>query len=403
VGRVKAEMMEAEERGWYAPDTHVCADCVEDEFLKSLIENNCEQEECDYCGKTSDEAIAAPTEVIMGAVADAVYYYFNDPTSAGVPWDDGLPVVNSTDTADVLQSIGLMCADDLFRDITEAFTCSDWVESANGNWLSSHRHEELSSSWESFVQAVKHKTRYFFTSLRSDDPSEYSPAGLLEKIGELVDELSLTSRLPDRTRLYRVRLRSSDEIWEDIAREMGPPPPDKARAGRMNPAGISYLYLAQELETALSEVLSAPPCRASYAEFLACQELRVVDLCHLPDLPSVFDSSCRDAREGLIFIGDFVETISEPVRKDGGEHVDYVPSQVVSEYFAKVFRSSIGEEIHGIAYPSAVRPGGRNVVLFPPSREWEGFDSLVKYNSSELVDFGTWKDLSKAIKSGECK
>lgn len=85
MGRVKAEMMEAEERGWHALDTYVCADCVEDEFLKSLISNNCETDTCDYCGRKSDELIAAPTEVIQEAIAGAVFYYFNDPTNAGVP------------------------------------------------------------------------------------------------------------------------------------------------------------------------------------------------------------------------------------------------------------------------------------------------------------------------------
>lgn len=400
MGRAKSEMMEAEERGWNAPDTHVCADCVVDEFLKSLIKNSSDQDTCDYCGRASDQAIAAPTEVIMEAVAGAVYYYFNDPTSAGVPWDGGAPAFEPTDTGDVLMSIGLYCHDDLFSDIEGAFINWSWVRSAGGHWSSSHPHEQLSGSWERFVHAVKHETRYFFTSLKSEEPGEYSPAGLLEKIGELVDQLSLISHLPVGMLLYRVRERSNDESWENIAKEMGPPPRDRARAGRMNPAGISYLYLAQELETALAEVLSGPPCGAAYAEFLVRRELNVIDLCQI-HLPSVFDSDLRDVREGLLFITDFVEAISEPVRKDGREHVDYAPSQVVSEFFAKVFRSKLGEEIHGIVYPSAVRPGGRNVVLFPPGETRDGFDSLVAYKSGELVSFGTWKDLSDAIKSGE--
>jgi RES domain-containing protein len=66
-----------------------------------------------------------------------------------------------------------------------------------------------------------------------------------------------------------------------------------------------------------------------------------------------------------LFIEDFVGSISSPAKKDGREHIDYVPSQVVSEFFAKAFRRASGEAIHGMVYPSAVKPGGRNVVLFP--------------------------------------
>ena len=190
MGRAKAEMLEAEERGWYALDTHVCADCVEDEHLKSLIEKTCKSDTCDYCGRESDGPIAAPTEVIQAAIASAVYYYFNEPTDAGVPWDEG-PLIDPMDTDDVLDEVGLSCHQDLIDDIVDSFANSAWVPAAGGHWASSHPHQELSSSWASFVHAVKHETRYFFTSMESEEPGEYSPPALLNKIGELVGLLSL--------------------------------------------------------------------------------------------------------------------------------------------------------------------------------------------------------------------
>lgn len=401
MGRAKAEMMEAEDRGWWPLDTHVCADCVEDEYLKSLIEDNCVADTCDYCGRESDEPIAAPTEVIQEAIVSAVYYYFNDPTNAGVPWDEGASAIDPTDTADVLMSVGLECHDDLFEAIEGAFTNWGWVPAAGGHWSSSHPHEELSTSWAIFVHAVKHETRYFFTSLKSEEPGEYPPVWMLNKIEELMEKLSLVSRLPVGMQLYRVRERRNNDSWETNFREMGPPPREKVGAGRMNPAGIPYFYLAQELETAFAEVLSGPPCKATYAEFKVGQELTVIDLCQIPPLPSIFDGEHRDVREGLLFIDHFVETISKPVKKDGNEHVDYVPSQVVSEFFAKVFRSVLGGEIHGMVYPSAVQPGGRNVVLFPPRNLQSGFGSLVEFQSGETVAYATWEDFILAVQARE--
>ena len=401
MGRAKAEMLEAEERGWYALDTHVCADCIEDKHLKSLIEDNCEANTCDYCGRESDEPIAAPTEIIQAAIARAVYYYFNDPASAGVPWDEGAPAIEPTYTADVLMSVGLECHEDLFEAIEESFVDNAWVLAAGGNWTSSHPNEDLSYSWDSFVHTIKHETRYFFSSLKSDEPGEYSPGRLLTKIAELVGNLSLVSHLPVGMLLYRVRERRNNDGWEVNATEMGPPPKEKVGAGRMNPPGIPYFYLAHELETALAEVLSGPPTEASYAEFKLSKELVVLDLCEIHALPSIFNDDLRDVREGLLFIEHFVASISEPVRKDGNEHVDYVPSQVVSEFFAKVFRSAHGDEIHGMVYPSAVQPGGRNAVLFPPRDLKRGFDSLVEFQSGETVTYATWADFIKAVQPRE--
>ena len=298
-------------------------------------------------------------------------------------------------------TIGLQCHDDLFEDIRGAFVNDGWVPAAGGHWSSLHPHEELSYSWESFVHAVKHETHYFFTNLESEEPGEYSPHTLLRKIGELVNELSRISHLPVGMQLYRVRERHNGENWEINADEMGSAPREKARAGRMNPAGISYLYLAQERETALAEVLSGPPCQAAYAEFVVTHELTVIDLCQINSLPSIFDSHLRDVREGLIFIAGFVESISKPVKRDGSEHIDYVPSQVVSEFFAKVFQRTDGEKIHGMVYPSAIQLGGKNVVLFPFTEHFGKSDSLVKYISGEMVSYGTWRDFSNAINTNE--
>lgn len=166
----------------------------------------------------------------------------------------------------------------------------------------------------------------------------------------------------------------------------------------MNPAGIGYFYLAQELETAFAEVLAGPPCEAAHAEFAVIQELNVLNLCEIPQLPSIFDADRRDVREGILFIEQFVASISAPVKKDGSEHVEYVPSQVVSEYFAKIFRDAQGNGIHGIVFPSAVKPGGRNVVLFPRPDPRQGFDDLVRFGSGDAVTLATWVDFVNALR-----
>ena len=64
-------------------------------------------------------------------------------------------------------------------------------------------------------------------------------------------------------------------------------------------------------------------------------------------------------------IAAFRDEISKTVAQDGSEHFEYVPTQVVSEYFAQAFTFGAGKRIDGLVYPSAVEDGGKNLVVFP--------------------------------------
>jgi len=101
----------------------------------------------------------------------------------------------------------------------------------------------------------------------------------------------------------------------------------------------------------------------------------------------------------IYFLYDFVNEISKPVQKDGTEHLDYIPSQVVCQYFAKVFRTEKEMPVDGLAYPSAILPGGINIVLFPSRQQQASFADLVKFSKAEEIEFSNWLELSDAIRS----
>jgi hypothetical protein len=115
------------------------------------------------------------------------------------------------------------------------------------------------------------------------------------------------------------------------------------------------------------------------AEYETTRELRVLDLTVLPAEPSIFDADKRDQLEGLRFLRKFVDEICQPIEKDGREHIGYVPSQVVSEYFALVHRDGENAGVDGVVYPSAVNRGGRNLVLFPTRRGPDRQFSMVRF------------------------
>ena len=65
--------------------------------------------------------------------------------------------------------------------------------------------------------------------------------------------------------------------------------------------------------------------------------------------------------------------------KDGREHIDYVPSQVICEYLAQIFQTTESDRLAGIIYPSSVVDGGKNLVVFPEDR------FLGKFHGVEFV------------------
>ena len=68
--------------------------------------------------------------------------------------------------------------------------------------------------------------------------------------------------------------------------------------------------------------------------------------------------------------------MSKGVKKDGMEHIDYVPNQVVTEYIRFVFSDKTVTGLDGIIYPSSKNWKSKAIVIFADHRE-----------SNELFDF----------------
>ena len=398
MGQAKNDLMEAEERGWFSIGKVVCSNCVEDTFLKSLIAQNASAHSCDYCSiKSNNQFVAASCDALMEAVAPAAFGMFNDPGQAGVPYDGGY-LATPVGSSEMLLALPFEGHDDLFDDVAESFVNTEWVRAAGGHWAGAHDHELYADAWSRFVYAVRHRTRYFFNSVEEEDeyagPGDLSTTAVLTALNELTNELSLVQLFPKDQIYFRARVTPEDPTWLPGAATMGPPPEGVTPAGRMNPAGIPYLYLAIEEATAIAELVHQPPVSVTSARFRATRDLQLVDLTSLRQLPSIFDLSKQREREGLLFLREFSKDISKPVSKDGREHISYVPTQVVSEYFAKVHDA----KVDGLVYPSAVRPSGKNIVLFPTERGYETKFEQVEYVEASSFPLTNWSDVLAAIR-----
>lgn len=390
------------ERGWLDSETDkwVCADCVDDDDLKQLVADNAIATQCTYCEKQGDTAIGAAIDKIISPIVAHIRRLYDDPANAGVPYE-GEYMTNVLGTADVLMELGIGGHDEFVGDVIRAIAQTAWVPAWSGSWLSSPPSESMTSSWELFSELVKHRVRYLFNFRQQGDDytdsDNLGPIKMLEAIGHLVHNHNLVCNIEADLALYRARIRGPQDNWDLNAKTMGAPPEERASAGRLNPAGISYLYLALEENTAIAETASNPPITIALAQFRAKRTLRLLNLAELPKLPSKFDDEHFYKRQDFLFLHHFVHAVSQPIRKDGREHISYVPSQIVSEYFAHVFAAKDDEQLDGICYPSSVRPRGINVVLFPPDRFNHAGETRVEMVRGHLKDFETWATLAAAV------
>jgi len=126
-------------------------------------------------------------------------------------------------------------------------------------------------------------------------------------------------------------------------------------------------YAAESRETAFAELQTSS---AHIGEFRLLRDLTILNLGDLPPVPGIFSGAERFERLALRFLDDFQQDIAKPVTRDERTHIEYIPTQVVTEYFRHY--GVEGKAINGIRYPSTVDEGGKNIVLFATNEEVEG-------------------------------
>jgi hypothetical protein len=361
-------MEEAEERGWWnGPDKTVCDRHVEDDALERLIAERAEATTCSYCNRTGSKPFAAPLEVLIERIGTSLPYEWGNADDEGVPWEGGY-VGATYDTYDLLtHALGdtPLNNSELIADVVGALPQHAWVQR---DFLRLRPQERLSSAWEDFCVVVKHYRRYFFADFGSgDDDIDYmTPGELLDEIGNAVRQAGLVIVLGEDADVYRVRTHARGDHY-GTANDLGAPPAEcVTSASRMGAAGTPLFYGAFDRDTAVDEARFANPESEAWTvgEFRLLRPARVVDLSTQPTVPSLFDADSRHLRPALVFLRQFVEEIKKPFQRDNRIHIEYVPTQVITEWFRTRFEPDGGPAVDGILYGSARNSSGVNLALF---------------------------------------
>ena len=357
-------------RGFALVDGSVCNECVDDEAIKAFIAGNAVDDTCTFCGRTGDEPIAAVADDVIDLISDGIKYEHTRVENE-LYRDEGEWIGGSSGTVELLEETlwAPLGGGPFAEAVYNAAGDDEWCER---DYYAAKPHEQLSYGWELFVGTVKHEARFMFLLLEQRPERADVMAGhpvrrggaILTEIAEMIDKIGLVESLPAGTRVYRCRARS-DGVTYTAAKDLGTPPAQQAQANRMSPAGIAMFYGAFDDATAIAETAEPGDTVASLGLFETGAAASVVNLDRLPDVPSVFDQDRRHLRSPLRFLHGFREDLVKAIERDGQEHIEYVPTQVVTEYLRLIYRQpdAEGNRLDGLVFTSS-KNAGRCVVLF---------------------------------------
>ena len=276
----------------------------------------------------------------------------------------------------------------LRNEFLKAFALFEW--SLEYSW---RRDTALARSWDAFGAYVKHTGRYVFlrsgTEADADDEGLVSPAMLLDELQTVIQGARVIRRVPAGSRVVRVREHPASEM-PSTAVDLGSPPPERTRSNRMSPVGVSMFYAADDLRTALAEVRPGHGRWATAATWSTGREMRILDLADLPPIPGIFDAAASADRLPLAFLHRFAAEIAGPVHSNA-DPIDYVPTQILTEYVRHVLRDTDGTAVSGIRYRSAVDGAGACWALFVDADEMRrGGPSRLELDHGSLQRYEPW-------------
>ena len=238
------------------------------------------------------------------------------------------------------------------------------------------------NGWQEFCDFILRTNRYVLNSTWADFINTVlSSAKKRETI------------LGKGTKLVRARIGSHyDEReekngeWRIITGPLQPeelmaPPPKKAKDARINPRGISYLYLSNLEKTAISEVRPWIGQNVSVGYFKIQKELKCIDTSRDMKMPFFFwnqEKSKLTPKEKEEYVwGGINNSFSRPIRSED-ETINYIPTQYLSEIFKD-------NGYDGIIYKSALAEKGNNIVLFNPKNAQLQAARVFQINSIEPI------------------
>lgn len=400
----------------------VCQDCVGDPYLAEQIEASGEERCCSYCDETLPTWSFSEVSETVQVAFDSHFVRTSDQPDgfqsmmladkeSSYEWErDGEPTIYAIMNA-------LNCSEELASDL------QSHLEEEHGDWeamqmgeecpfASDAHYEEIIPSdgthhegWYEFEKNLKKETRFF-----NQDAHKYllSIFSGIEEMQTSDGKSVVVDAGPSQeiSGFFRARVFYSDrDIEKGLLRpdlELGPPPFEFARAGRMNAHGISVFYGADSVEGAIAEVRPAVGSQTLVGRFNLTRPVKLLDFRILESLSergSIFDPDYAARLARMMFLRSLKNRISRPVMPTD-EEIEYLTTQAVVDFLA----NGLSVKLDGVIFPSAqTNEATTNVVLFHRASKVEKMDlpdgaklsahTMMSTEDGPEPDYWVWEEI----------
>jgi hypothetical protein len=164
-----------------------------------------------------------------------------------------------------------------------------------------------------------------------------------------------------------------DDFWGFDKNGSNKPPKEIAKAGRINPGGISYLYAAEDADTAIVESRPIIGQIMSVAEIEVEEDMKLFDFSG--DLASKIP--CDDKRH-------LYEAICNRFSIPNYAGDTYYR---VTQYITEMLKTQFATKFDGVRFKSSLKRSGINVVLFNTHSKDDGTPLYdIKHTSLHVID-----------------
>lgn len=315
-----------------------CAECFQDTQIRAMINTNKNTGECDFCGQKNVaiytiEAASDLTDLISEVInlyeenikGESLYDILINDWSI---FNKNLPSVY-----ELVEKFCKIILGNHERDYNIKVKIPHAYEE-NYGIFSGH-------SWEEFSKVIKEKNRFYNGYFKAD---------------QFISFLSY-SIIKFRKGIICFRARVWSEGIGYITDDMGAPPVGKRKPGRVNPEGISVLYLASDEKTALCEVRASAFDFVSVGEFRLKKDISVVNISGLNNIsPALYASGLESLAANTKVFRDVAQEIAKPLRRNDSS-LEYLPTQYITEFIKSKGYS-------GVTFSSTMGTGGNNIAVF---------------------------------------
>lgn len=232
---------------------------------------------------------------------------------------------------------------------------------------SQEQYNEIKKYWDDFKKNIKHSNRFF---IGNEIITILNKLKRIEEKRDQDDSLAVTlSPMLGDLHLYRARIGDYTDEKKYEENELLNPPSSFVKSGRCNPSGISYLYLASDIDTAMHEVRPNIGDNVTIAE-VSVNPKNILSFNILSKTNNIYESRKLKTYD--------VEAIVDIINKDlssvvtVNQDVEYLPFQFLAEYIKN-------RGFDCFSYSSSITKG-TNYVMFDSSNAKVISRNLYKIN-----------------------